>query len=66
MFCFGIIPSDLIRSIAVLLHGRNAGLDLLGECVTILLHRNNVVMVVHNFLRGCKGGFDEGFQDLSF
>ena len=40
MFCFGTIPSDLIRLTMVLPLGRNAWLDLLGEGVTILIDEN--------------------------
>jgi len=39
--CSSIIPSDLILSTMVLLHGRNAWLNLLGEGVTILIDENS-------------------------
>ena len=45
MFCFGTIPSDLIRLTMVLPLGRNAWLDLLGEGVTILLDENKIILI---------------------
>ena len=39
MFCFGIIPSDLIRSITVSLLGRNARLDFWGKLLQFCLTR---------------------------
>ena len=41
MFCFGIIPSDLIRSITVLLLGRNARLDFGGKLLQFCLTRTH-------------------------
>ena len=41
MFCFGIIPSDLIRSITVLLLGRNARLDFGGKLLQLCLTRTH-------------------------
>ena len=42
MFCFGIIPSDLIRSITVLLLGRNARLDFWGKLLQFCLTRTQL------------------------
>ena len=51
MFCFGIIPSDLIHSITVLLLGRNARLDFLGKLLQFCLTRTGLFAFTQFFFQ---------------